>query len=67
MATAIDRDEVQRLINGRAHIVDVLPRKEYDYFHLPGAIHVPLKSINKDTVKNLQRELPVIVYCHDNQ
>jgi rhodanese-related sulfurtransferase len=67
MPKAIDRDEVQRLINQRAQIVDVLPRKEYGYFHLPGAISLPLKSLNKDTVNALKREQPVIVYCYDYQ
>jgi rhodanese-related sulfurtransferase len=67
MPKAIDRDEVQRLINQRAQIVDVLPRKEYGYFHLPGAISLPLKSLNKETVNILQREQPVIVYCYDYQ
>jgi rhodanese-related sulfurtransferase len=56
MPKAIDRNEVQRLLNQRVQIVDVLPRKEYGYFHLPGAINLSLKSLNKDTVNPLQRE-----------
>jgi rhodanese-related sulfurtransferase len=67
MPKSIDRNEVQRLINKRVQIVDVLPRKEYDYFHLPGAINLPLKSLNRDTVHQLQRETAVIVYCYDYQ
>jgi rhodanese-related sulfurtransferase len=54
MPKSIDRNEAQRLIKKRAQIVDVLPRKEYDYFHLPGAINLPLKSLNRDTVHQLQ-------------
>jgi rhodanese-related sulfurtransferase len=67
MPKSIDRNEVQRLINKRVQIVDVLPRKEYDYFHLPGAINLPLKSLNRDIVHQLQRETAVIVYCYDYQ
>jgi rhodanese-related sulfurtransferase len=67
MPKSIDRNEVQRLINKRVQIVDVLPRKEYDYFHLPGAINLPLKSLNRHTVHQLQRETAVIVYCYDYQ
>jgi rhodanese-related sulfurtransferase len=67
MPKSIDRNEVQHLINKRVQIVDVLARKEYDYFHLPGAINLPLKSLNRDTVHQLQRETTVIVYCYDYQ
>ena len=67
MPKSIDRNEVQRLTNKGAQIVDVLPRKEYDYFHLPGAINLPLKSLNHETVHQLQRERAVIVYCYDYQ
>jgi rhodanese-related sulfurtransferase len=67
MPKPIDRNEVQRLINKRVQIVDVLPRKEYDYFHLPSAINLPLKSLNRDTVHQLRRETAVIFYCYDYQ
>jgi rhodanese-related sulfurtransferase len=67
MPKSIDRNEVQRLINQGAQIVDVLPHKEYDDFHLPGAVNLPLKSLNQETVDRLQRERAVIVYCYDYQ
>jgi rhodanese-related sulfurtransferase len=67
MPKSIDRNEVQRLINQRAQIVEVLPRKEYDNFHLPGAINLPLKSLTKETADHLQMDKPVIVYCYDYQ
>jgi phage shock protein E len=67
MPKSIDRNEVRRLISQGAQIVDVLPHKEYDDFHLPGAINLPLKSLNHETVHQLQKAKPVIVYCYDYQ
>jgi rhodanese-related sulfurtransferase len=67
MPKSIDRAEVQRLINQGGQVVDVLPRKEYDSFHLAGAINLPLKVINHDTIHQLQKEKAVIVYCYDYQ
>ena len=67
MPKSIDRNEVQRLVNEGAQLVDVLPRKEYDSFHLPGAINLPLKLINHDTIHQLQKQSAVIVYCYDYQ
>ena len=67
MPQAIDRTEVQRLMDQGAQIIDVLPKKEYGDFHLPHAINIPLKSLNQDNASQLQREKPVIVYCYDYQ
>jgi len=68
MPTSIDRDEVQRLLRDeRAQLVEVLPPEEYDDEHLPGAINIPLKSLDRETTGVLDRERPVIVYCYDYQ
>jgi len=45
--------------------VEVLPREEYGESHLPGAINIPLKELNRDTAERLRRDEPVIVYSHD--
>jgi phage shock protein E len=65
--TAIFRDEVRALLEEGAQLVDVLPREEYEEEHLPGAINIPLKEINRQTTARLKRNAPVIVYCHDYQ
>jgi rhodanese-related sulfurtransferase len=45
MPTAIDRDEVQRLLREeQGQLVEVLPPDEYDDEHLPSAINIPLKT-----------------------
>jgi rhodanese-related sulfurtransferase len=68
MPTSIDREEVQRLLRDeRAQLVEVLPSEEYDDEHLPGAINIPLKSLDRETTGVLDRERPVIVYCYDYQ
>jgi rhodanese-related sulfurtransferase len=64
---AIDRGDVQRLVAQGAQLVDVLPAREYAEERLPGAINLPLKELNAETVRQLDRERPVIVYCHDYQ
>ena len=67
MPTEIDREEVQRLLGQGARLVEVLPAAEYREEHLPGAVSIPLKELDRAAVAQLERELPVIVYCHDYQ
>jgi rhodanese-related sulfurtransferase len=50
-----------------AQVVEVLPQAEYEDEHLPGAINLPLKKLNPETASVLERDRPVIVYCHDQQ
>ena len=47
--------------------MEVLPRQEYEEEHLPGAINIPLKYLDRETIAQLKRDAPVIVYCHDYQ
>jgi rhodanese-related sulfurtransferase len=68
MPTAIDRDELQRLLSEeQGQIVEVLPPDEYEDEHLPGAINIPLKTLDRKTTRQLDRGRPVIVYCYDYQ
>jgi rhodanese-related sulfurtransferase len=68
MPAPVDRQEVQRLLAAeQAQLVEVLPRAEYEDEHLPGAINIPLKELNRETARQLRRDRPVIVYCHDYQ
>jgi hypothetical protein len=64
-AMGITRDEVRRLVEAGAQLVEVLPRAEFDDEHLPGAISLPLKSLTAETSAVLDRSRPVIVYCWD--
>ncbi len=63
MVTALDRTELQRLIHEEdLQVVDVLPEREYSESHIPGAINLPLKTINGNTASMLNRDKPVAVY-----
>jgi rhodanese-related sulfurtransferase len=65
MPTDIDRDEVQRLVEGGAQLVEVLPSSEYGEDHIPGAINLPLRQIERRADGLLDRDRPLIVYCWD--
>ena len=68
MPTSIDRDELRRLLHDEeAQLVEVLLADEYEDEHLPGAINIPLKTLARETTRQLDRERPVIVYCYDTQ
>ena len=67
MAIPANREEVQRLMNEGAQLVEVLPQAEYEDEHLLDAINFPLKELDRDRVAGLERGRPVIVYCYDSQ
>lgn len=67
MATIVDRDLVQELLEANIQLVDVLPPKEYSESRLPGAINIPLTQFTRTTVSRLGSDRPVIVYCYDFQ
>ena len=68
MPTSIDRQEVQRLLaEEQAQLVEVLPAAEYEDEHLPGAINIPLKGLDRETTRRLDHRRPVIAYCYDYQ
>ena len=50
-----------------AQIVEVLPRAEYDEEHLAGAVSLPLKELDCETARVLDRSRAVVVYCKDYQ
>jgi rhodanese-related sulfurtransferase len=66
MATLIDRGQLQDLVARGAQLVEVLPAKEYEEDHLPGARSIPLPEINRDGTSSLDRHGPLIVYCWDS-
>jgi len=67
MPTEIGRAEVQRLVADGAQLIDVMPEKEYADEHLPGALNIPLKDLDRTSIAQLDRDRPVIVYCYDTQ
>ena len=67
MPTSIDRSRVHEMLQAGAQLVEVLPRREYDEEHLPGAISIPLRELNRATTSQLDKSRPIIVYCYDYQ
>jgi rhodanese-related sulfurtransferase len=66
MVHEILRHEVQRLVaDAEVQLAEVLPASEYEEEHLPGAIHLPLAKLTRETAARLRRDRPVIVYCYD--
>jgi len=67
MPTLIDRSRLREMLKAGAQLVEVLPRREYDEEHLPGAISIPLRELNRAAASQLDKTRPVIVYCYDYQ
>jgi rhodanese-related sulfurtransferase len=65
MAARVEIDELCELLDGGAQLVEVLPEEEYDEEHLPGAINIPLKTLDADATASLDKGSPVVVYCWD--
>jgi len=57
--------EVKQLLAQGAQLVDVLGEDDFQHDHLPGAINIPLKRLDANTVAGLDRDRPVLVYCND--
>jgi phage shock protein E len=56
---------LRELLDAGAQLVDVLPEPEYREQHLPGAINIPLKTLDGSSTAQLDKTKAVIVYCHD--
>jgi rhodanese-related sulfurtransferase len=65
MPQTIDRAGVLRLSAEGATVIEVLPREEFEAEHLPGAVNIPLKQLDRGAVADLDRARPVVVYCWD--
>lgn len=67
MPEQIGLDRVQQLIAEDAQLVETLPEDAYEKLHLPGALSIPLTTLDRDSVAGLDRDRPVVVYCFDTQ
>ena len=68
MPTPIDRAELQRLLREEdAQLVEVLPAEEFEDEHLPSAVNIRLKELDRRSAAFLDATRPVIVYCYDYQ
>jgi rhodanese-related sulfurtransferase len=66
MPTNIGREDVQRLVAEGAALVEALPPESYAERHLPGAINLPLRTVDRRVRDVLDPGRPVVVYCYDS-
>jgi CBS domain-containing protein/rhodanese-related sulfurtransferase len=67
MPTEVRKEDVRRLIESGAQLVEVLSSKQYQAKHLASAINIPLEALDERTTTRLRHHEPVIVYCYDYQ
>jgi rhodanese-related sulfurtransferase len=67
MFTPIGTEALRRLLDEGAQLVEVLPAAEYREEHLPGAVSIPLDSLDAHSASSLDKGRPVVVYCFDYQ
>ena len=65
MPTPIDYPRLRELLDSGAQLVEVLPADEYREERLPGAINIPLKTLDRATTAQLDKTKAVVVYCWD--
>jgi rhodanese-related sulfurtransferase len=53
------------LAEADTQLVEVLPPAEYEELHIPGAISIPLKTLDEQTTAGLDKTNAVVVYCWD--
>jgi rhodanese-related sulfurtransferase len=56
---------LRELLDGDAQLIEVLPEAEYAEEHLPGAINIPLKTLDAASTAQLDKTQAVVVYCWD--
>jgi rhodanese-related sulfurtransferase len=66
MPASIGREDVQRLVAEGAALVETLPKESYEKQHLPGAINLPLRAIDRSVTAALDPGRRVVVYCWDS-
>ena len=66
MPTRVDALQARDLVASGAQLVDVLPRTIFDQEHLPGAISLPLETLDRDAAAAaLDPRETTVVYCFD--
>lgn len=56
---------LRELLEQGAQLVEVLPPAEYNEVHLPGAVNIPLKTLDSKSTATLDRARAIVVYCWD--
>jgi rhodanese-related sulfurtransferase len=67
MPKEANRYQVKEMLAVGGQLIEVLPREDYEHWHLPGAVNIPLKDFHSEFLEQFDKERPVIVYCMDTQ
>jgi rhodanese-related sulfurtransferase len=62
----VGRDEVLRLQEQGAAVVEVLPNEEYELEHIAGAVNLPLKELDGSVLTRFPKARTIVVYCNDS-
>jgi phage shock protein E len=54
---------IQLIKEKKATIIDVRSQMEFDQEHFPGALHIPLETVQEQAVKIGHMPKPIVVYC----
>ena len=66
MPRNVRREEVRRLIDEGAQVVEVLEHGQFEKAHLPGAVNLPAWELTRARAEAaLAKDRPVVVYCFD--
>jgi rhodanese-related sulfurtransferase len=48
-------------------VIDVRTKLEYDVGHHPGSTHIPLGSLNAESMRGTRKNTGILVYCNTGQ
>jgi rhodanese-related sulfurtransferase len=65
MFKSVNREDVRRLVDDGAQLLEVLEERQYRLAHLPGAVNIPAWELTRARAAELDRNRPVLVYCFD--
>lgn len=57
----------EQVVNNEIILLDVRENSEWDAGHIAGAKHIALGNINYETTKELNKNLPVYIYCRSGK
>ena len=66
MPQAIDREQVLRLAERGAPVVDVLSPEEHEQLRIAGSAGLWLRELDAGSVAGFAKSEPIVVYCHDH-
>jgi adenylyltransferase/sulfurtransferase len=63
---AVEAKEIQKLLIKKAQIIDVRTIEEFENYHLPNSVHIPLNEL-KDNIYKINFSIPVYLLCQSGK